>query len=136
MPNVVAGMIACLGIVIGSLGPWAALPTLTSVGPAGTEGDGLLTLVLAAAGAAALFAILSRGGYTKYGDRWVAPIVGGIVVVIGTADASKISGGEVEVMKTMVTTSIGWGLWVVLLSGAALSVTSFTVSRIVGNRSR
>ena len=56
-------------------------------------------------------------------------------MVIGIADASKISGGEVEVMNAMVATSVGWGLWVVLLSGAALSVTSFTVSRIVGNRS-
>ncbi|ABG99263.1 hypothetical protein RHA1_ro08218 (plasmid) [Rhodococcus jostii RHA1] len=43
-PNIVAGLVACLAIVVGSLGPWA---TSLSVGVAGTEGDGKITLVLA-----------------------------------------------------------------------------------------
>ncbi len=39
-------------------------------------------------------------------------------------------------MQTTISPSVGWGLWVVLLSDAALCVTSFTVAQIVGKRSR
>jgi hypothetical protein len=131
MPNIVAGLVACLAIVVGSLGPWAAS---LGFGVAGTEGDGKATLVLAAVGAAALFAIYARGGFTKFGDRWIAPVVGVVVLVIGIVDAMEVDGNEVEFMNTMVSTGIGWGLWVVLLSAAALSASSWVVARIVDNR--
>jgi hypothetical protein len=130
-PNIVAGLVACLAIVVGSLGPWA---TSLSVGVAGTEGDGTVTLVLAAVGAAALFAIYARGGFTKFGDRWIAPAAGVVILVIGIVDAMDVNGNEVEFMNTMVSTGIGWGLWVVLLAAAALSASSWMVARIVGNR--
>lgn len=130
-PNIVAGLVACLAIVVGSLGPWA---TSLSFGVAGTEGDGVITLVLAAGAAAALFAIHARGGITKFGDRWLAPVAGVGVLGIGIVDAMEVNGNEVEFMNTMVSTGIGWGLWVVLLSAAALSVSSWVVARIVGNR--
>ncbi|MGW5151314.1 hypothetical protein [Rhodococcus koreensis] len=130
-PNIVAGLVACLAIVVGSLGPWA---TTLSFGVAGTEGDGKVTLVLAAVGAVALFAIYARGGFTKFGDRWIAPAAGVGVLVTGIIDAMEVNGNEVEFMNTMVSTGIGWGLWVVLLSAAALSASSLMVARIVGNR--
>ncbi|EID81749.1 MULTISPECIES: hypothetical protein [Rhodococcus] len=130
-PNVVAGLVACLAIVVGSLGPWA---TSLSYGVAGTEGDGVITLVLAAVAAAALFAIYARGGFTKFGDRWIAPVAGVVILVIGVVDAVDVNGNEVEFMNTMVSTGVGWGLWVVLLSAAALSASSWVVARIVGNR--
>ncbi|MDI9980022.1 hypothetical protein [Rhodococcus sp. IEGM 1307] len=131
MPNIVAGLVACLAIVVGSLGPWV---TSFGFGVAGTEGDGKVTLMLAAVGAAALFAIYARGGFTKFGDRWIAPVVGVVVLVIGIVDAMDVNGNEVEFMNTMVSTGVGWGLWVVLLSAAALSASSWVVARIVGNR--
>jgi hypothetical protein len=56
-PNLVAGLVACLAIVVGSLGSWA---TALNFEVAGTEGDGVITLVLAAVAAAALFAIYAR----------------------------------------------------------------------------
>ncbi|MDI9978810.1 hypothetical protein [Rhodococcus sp. IEGM 1307] len=130
-PNVLAGFVACLAIVVGSLGPWA---TSLSFGVAGTEGDGVISLVLAAVAAAALFAIHARGGLTKFGDRWLAPVAGVLVLGIGVIDAIEVNGNEVEFMNTMVSTGIGWGLWVVILAGAALSASSWVVARIVGNR--
>lgn len=116
-PNIVAGLVACLAIVVGSLGPRA---TSVSFGVAGTEGDRVITLVLAAVAVAALFAIYARGGFTKFGDRWIAPVAGVGVLGIGVVDAVEVGGNEVEFMNTMVSTGIGWGLWVVILAGAAL----------------
>ena len=133
MPNIIAALLACLGIIIGSLGPWATLFTFSK---AGVDGDGVLTLILAVVAAIALFTILSRGGTAKFGDRWVAPAVGAITVAIGIVDAMNLSNLETTLMRTPVSPSVGWGLWVVLLSGAALCVTSLTVAQIVGKRSR
>jgi hypothetical protein len=61
-------------------------------------------------------------------------VVGVVVLVIGIVDAMEVDGNEVEFMNTMVSTGIGWGLWVVLLSAAALSASSWVVARIVDNR--
>lgn len=133
IPNIIAALIACLGIIVGSLGPWA---TLFNFSKAGVDGDGVLTLILAVVATVALFTILSRGGRTKFGDRWIAPIVAAITVAIGIVDAMNLTSLETTVMRTTVSPSVGWGLWVVLLSGAALCVTSFTVAQIVGKQSR
>lgn len=133
MPNIVAALLACFGIIVGSLGPWV---TFLNFSKSGVDGDGALTLVLGAAAAIALFTILSRGGKAKFGDRWVAPAVGAITVVIGIIDAMNVSDAEATILRTTVSPSIGWGLWVVLLCGAALCVTSSTVAQIVGKRSR
>ncbi len=110
--------------------------TFLNFSKSGVDGDGVLTLVLGAVAAIALFTILSRGGKANFGDRWVAPAVGAIAVVIGIIDAMNVSDAEATVFRTTVSPSIGWGLWVVLLSGAALCVTSSTVTQIVGKRSR
>ncbi|GCB55974.1 hypothetical protein rerp_23820 [Rhodococcus erythropolis] len=133
MPNIVAALLACFGIIVGSLGPWV---TFLNFSKSGVDGDGVLTLVLGAAAAIALFTILSRGGKAKFGDRWVAPAAGAVTVVIGIIDAMNVSDAEATILRTTVSPSIGWGLWVLLLSGAALCVTSSTVAQIVGKRSR
>jgi hypothetical protein len=57
-----------------------------------------------------------------------------VVLVIGIVDATEINDNEVEFMNIMVSTGVGWGLWIVLLSAAALSAASWVVARIVGNR--
>ena len=62
--------------------------------------------------------------------RWA----GVVVLVIGIVDATEINDNEVEFMNIMVSTGVGWGLWIVLLSAAALSAASWVVARIVGNR--
>ncbi len=61
-------------------------------------------------------------------------MAGVVILVIGVVDAVDVNGNEVEFMNTMVSTGVGWGLWVVLLSAAALSASSWVVARIVGNR--
>jgi hypothetical protein len=61
-------------------------------------------------------------------------VVGVVVLVIGIVDAVEVNGNEVEFMNTMVSTRVCWGLWVVLLSAAVLSASSWVVARIVGNR--
>ena len=132
MPNMIAGLLACVGIVVGSLGPWA---TFLNFSKAGIDGDGMLTMILGVIAAIALFSILSRGGKAKFGDRWVAPALGAITLVIAIVDAANLSNQETTVLRSTIGPSIGWGLWVVLLCGAALCVTSFTVARAMAKRS-
>lgn len=132
MPNMIAGLLACVGIVVGSLGPWASFLNFSK---AGIDGDGMLTMILGVIAAVALFSILSRGGKAKFGDRWVAPALGAITLVIAIVDAANLSNQETTFLRSTIGPSIGWGLWVVLLCGAALCVTSFTVARAVTKRS-
>lgn len=132
-PNFIAGMLACLGIAIGSLGPWLTVFNLSKAG-VDNGGDGTLTLGLAALGAIALFTINSRGGKAKIGDRWVGPIVGAATVAVGITAMSNINDNRVEFMNSTIGPTIGWGLWAVVLSGAALCITSFTIAQIIGKR--
>ena len=57
-PNLIAAMIASVGVVIGSLGPWL---TFLAFDRTNTDGDGMLTLGLGVASAVALFTILNLG---------------------------------------------------------------------------
>jgi len=58
LPNLIAALVAAVGIVIGSIGPWV---TVLGIDRTNTDGDGIITLVLGAAAAAMLFAVFNLG---------------------------------------------------------------------------
>ena len=113
---------AAIAAVIGALLPWARIDL--SFGPAGlsedvdgTEGDGVITLVLGILlGAVAVLALATRGV-----ARWAA-VVGIVAAVIVTAiaiidivDVNRTAGD----ISPLVDVSVGAGLWVTLIAGLA-----------------
>jgi len=107
----VASVCALLAIV-GSMGPWARALFVTKNG---TDGDGVLTLLLGIA------ALVVSGVRTARPDQWrragwVAVVSFGLAALIGAYDWSNVSdvagqtGGLVEV---------GWGLVVMTLAAVA-----------------
>ncbi|NLU83625.1 hypothetical protein [Rhodococcus sp. HNM0569] len=87
----------------------------------GTEGDGLLTILLAAVAAATLAGLLIRGK-TKLGDRWAPPIAGVLVSIIAIYDFNEVGNRSVEIFERTAYASLGWGLVLTLVGGVTLAV--------------
>jgi len=128
--NLIAALVASAGIIIGSLGPWANFFAFTKNG---TEGDGIITLVLGAVATALLFVRFSREGNTKAALRWIAPAMGVICLVMAIYDLFEVSSITGEFFGETVGVQIGWGLWLLLLSSAVLCLTSSSISRRPAN---
>jgi hypothetical protein len=108
---------------IGSLLPWANIRTIFgSIGVAGTDGDGVITL--AAAVVLALLALLlllqpqRAGSVTMYAAGLCAVLIAGV----GVYDFSNVSDGISEASGDGVSASVGAGLYLVVLGGAAAIV--------------
>jgi hypothetical protein len=105
-------------IAVGSLLPWASVSSaFGTVSFAGTEGDGRITLVLAALiglGAALL--------WRRPGPAWILRVIVGLlaayVVYIAWNDMSNLSEETAE-ESDLVLTSVGAGLYLVLIGGLA-----------------
>ncbi|MFV9431595.1 MULTISPECIES: DUF2510 domain-containing protein [Rhodococcus] len=126
LPNLIAAIAASVGIIIGSIGPWASFMAFSKNG---IDGDGGITLALGIVAAIALFSILARGGKSRIGDRWLGVIAGVICLVISLVDIMDVSSMSTEVFDRTVGVQIGWGLWLTALSSAALCLTGLTVAR-------
>ena len=113
---------AAIAAVIGALLPWAQINLSfgaegLSANVNGTEGDGVITLVLGILlGAVAVLALATRGV-----ARWAA-VVGIVAAVIMTAiavidivDVNRTAGD----ISPLVDVSVGAGLWVTLIAGLA-----------------
>lgn len=101
--------LVALGLAaVGSLGPWATFGVFDK---AGTDGDGVISLIAAAAGVLAV--LLGRG-------RIALLIVGLVILGIGVFDVIDVSSTDIGVLGTEVSPSVGWGLWLVAVSGAAI----------------
>lgn len=103
-------------MAVGSFGPWARA---LFVNVSGLEGDGLITLAIAVAAAAALWR------YAAGGNRaFLVVITGGAAVAagIGIYDANEIeSRSSIEFFgQQLDLASVGWGLY--LLIGASISL--------------
>lgn len=115
--------LAAAGLVaLGSMLPWATIHSpFGSVSLAGTEGDGVISLV----GAAVFAAVwLLAGLGDRPGQNWmivaVALAAGGIVLAI--VKIIDVQSAIDELGDEFVTTSVGVGLWVVLIGSAAALV--------------
>ena len=107
---------ACLVIAIGSIGPWATLGFITA---SGTDGDGILTLILAVAAAAFLW----RWSVVGKRRRLIAAAVAGalslVITVYDTVNISNLVDGPFGLDP-----SVGWGLIVALIASIVLVAVS------------
>ena len=126
LPNLIVAMVASVGVVIGSLGPWL---TFLAFDRTATDGDGMLTLGLGIASAVALFVILNLG---RTGEKIrliralgrFTVLAAAAAFVIGVAGAVEVRSRTVEFFGRTVGPQIGWGLWLVLIMSAVLAVTA------------
>jgi hypothetical protein len=77
LPNLIAAMVASLGVVVGSIGPWIAF---TALSRGNVDGDGMITLTAGiVAGAAFTLLNLVR---SRVGKGWIVTL-GNIAVLAG-----------------------------------------------------
>ncbi|PTR24246.1 hypothetical protein C8K36_108262 [Rhodococcus sp. OK519] len=130
-PMLIGALAASVGVIIGSIGPWVTFLGL-SVG--GTEGDGVITLILGVLAAAALGALLTRTAPPRFGLPWAGTAVGAICLLVAIYDMANLSTEDEEFFGKMIGPDIGWGLWLLLLSSIALCATA-TIAAIQMRRS-
>ena len=128
LPNLVAAMVASVGVVVGSVGPWATVAELLTKNGAWLHGT--ITLVLGAVAGITSFVVLNRAraGVSPRSLlvlTWVAPVAGLICLVIAVIDIHQVATAGEQVQ-------IGWGLWMVAICSAALCVTAAVVAMQVG----
>lgn len=124
--NLIASLAASVGIILGSIGPWASFMAFTKNG---LEGDGIITLILGALSTVALFTLFSRGPVGGNVIRWVAPAVSVICLGIALYDIMNVSSHTAEFFGETIGIQIGWGLWLVAIASAILLLTSTTVAK-------
>ncbi len=101
--------IGCGLIFVGALLPWAKLGIFEKNG---TEGDGVITLILALIGAG-LALIWTR-------SRWLAIVgvlVAAIVVFVGIYDMADVASGKTEFLGEEIGPDIGEGLYLTVAGG-------------------
>ncbi|OYD70955.1 hypothetical protein BDB13_4599 [Rhodococcus sp. OK302] len=127
-PNLIASVWACVGIVVGSLGPWM---TFFKLSKAGVDEAGVVTIVLALCAGVALVTLLSRGVTPDVKNHRIGPLVGLAVAVIAGWNAADILQRTTDILGTSIGPSVGWGLWMVGISGVVLLITSSTVGQLI-----
>lgn len=111
------GLVACLAAVVGAIGPWQ---TTFLVDVAGTEGDGLITLVLGSLAGLLLLTKPAGSGWLAFGG-----VLAGIGAVVAAYDLVQVLSSEQEIFGQQVElVQPGWGLWLSLIALIALTVVS------------
>lgn len=106
----IATLIAAGAAILGALLPWASLGVLSA---AGTDGDGMITLLLGVA--AGIVAIAARYAVTAWSI--VAIATGALVVAVAVYDINEVT-STAGVLG--IEPSVGSGLWITLLAGLVL----------------
>lgn len=143
LPNLIAAIVASVGIIIGSIGTWAVGDGTTGLsGMDIPDSWGVVTLILGAASAIALFAQVNWGR-TSFSLRWAVPIVWAVVVAsVGCLAIALVHIATVNSLDSFLrvisghTAQLGWGLWLVAICSALLAVTTAIVAVQVGNASQ
>jgi hypothetical protein len=127
LPNIIAAIIASVGIVVGAVGTWASLNAFT-VGGLEFKPWGTVVLALGAAAAVALFVQLNLGR-TSFDLRWSIPLCWGVLV----AAVACLAIALVQIVKIRsfgadyedeVLTQVGWGLRLGAICAGVLCVTA------------
>ncbi len=137
LPNLIAAIVATIGIIVGSIGPWLHFLTVGTVNGLGVNSWTLLTLILGAVSAVALFTQLNLGR-TTFSLRWAVPLTWAVVVAgvgcltIAVVFIVRITGASNDLFGTTIAVQVDWGLWMVAISSVALCVTATVVAVQVG----
>ena len=118
------------GLVLGSLLPWVQIVGIMSVSVAGTDGDGVFTLILGIV-VALLFAVIRP----RLAVAVTGLVAGAIAVLVAIVEMIDVSGriNDPEVSgNEMFTAQIGPGLWIVGI--AALILLAGGIDAFVGVR--
>ena len=134
-PNLIAALAAAIGVAVGSIGPWIAFMGI-SRNNIGEGADGTITLILGIIAALCLFALLNFGRTRVRSKRMiglgtVAGIAGVLAFLIGVIDAQEVSSRKTEILGKTIGPEIGWGLWMILIAGPVLAITSGIVVKQV-----
>lgn len=130
LPNLIAALVASVGVVIGSIGPWA---TFLALSKGGMDGDGIITLILGVLAAAALFGVFNLGRLSgkRTAMTWLsgfAIIAGAVGIATALVDIIDVRSRSADVFGTKVAPEVGWGLWVLLISSTTLTATAAVVT--------
>ncbi len=144
LPNLIVALVASVGLIIGSIGPWATVFASSSFfarswggmdgdGRGGMDGDGIVTLIMGIAATAALFWVLNLGFIggkpklmTNLGNA--AAIAGAIGAIVGITTIIDVRSRSVDIFGKTIRPEVGWGLWLVLISSVTLIATAIIVS--------
>lgn len=109
---------ACAAIVVGSIGPWVSTPIIDK---AGTDGDGLVTLLLAVIGGLVIL--------RSPKSRWLLiPAIFGILIAgVAVYDLIEVmSNSEAELFGEPVDIiDPGWGLWLTTIASVPFLIASY-----------
>lgn len=130
-PTLMVALIASIGVIVGSIGPWATFMAFTKNG---IEGDGAFTLVAGALAAMALFKMLTSHGKANFVIRWASAVAGAVCIIITIVSMSDVASLSSEFLGNTVGAQVGWGLWLVLLSSVVLCFNATTVAKQSRNR--
>jgi hypothetical protein len=131
LPNLIAAIVASVGIVVGSVGTWASLNSLSG-GGLDFKPWGTVTLVLGAAAAITLF-VQANLGRTTFNLRWSVPVCWAVLVAaVGCIAIALVQIVRIrsvgEDYQDVFLTQVGWGLWFVAICAVVLAVTAPIVS--------
>lgn len=125
LPNLIAGLVAGAGVIIGSIGPWV---NVLFVSGNGLEVDGKFTLALGGVAALILFTMVSSSRELPAPVPWLVPAVALLSLIIAMVDIGEVLRLRQEDGADEFGVQVGWGLWLVALSSAVLCITSTLVA--------
>jgi hypothetical protein len=142
LPNLIAAIVASVGIIIGSIGTWLSILGLAALGGMDVPDSwGLVTLILGGVCGVALFTQLNWGR-TSFSLRWAVPIAWAVLVAgvgclaVALVHIATVNSFSEVVFGTTHVAQVGWGLWLVAVSSAILCVTVAVVAVQIGNASQ
>lgn len=130
-PNFIVALMASIAIAVGSMGPWMSFMGMNR-NALGWGEDGTITLIMGIVAALVLFAMLNFGRTPVRSKLMVslgaaAGTAGVLSFAIAVYDALDVSSRTAEIFDTTIGPQIGWGLWLILIAGPILAVTSAIV---------
>jgi hypothetical protein len=125
-PQALVLLAGAAAVIIGAFLPWASIQLLgESVDKPGTDGDGVITLVFAAA--AAVLGAIALGASRRRWQPITAVVLAALVIAVAVLDMADIKSRFSDASGFDVEVDIGIGLWLTLAGGIAALVGGFLV---------